>query len=273
MAKLYLGDTEIAPIVEVPVEKKKYGMGIGAIFGNTDENGLYHLPEEPFTPDFSQIKSVPHYAFYYTFYNNLEITGDINIGLEGALNSVSAFDHAFYGCPRVTGIIIDGLTSITGASAMAYTFNSGSNLSKVSLRSLATVNASSALNSCFFGASKLTSIDLSGLTTISGTSAMNACFRGCNNLVSINVDSLTTINGVNAMSACFFGCNKLPILSFPSLQEILPLTTQNQFANMVGSCPALLEIHFPAAMQSRVEQLDGYSSRWGANNATIYFDL
>ena len=40
-----------------------------------------------------------------------------------------------------------------------------------------------------------------------------------------------------------------------------------------GSANALTEIHFPAALQADVEAMSGYSAKWGATNATIYFDL
>ena len=39
------------------------------------------------------------------------------------------------------------------------------------------------------------------------------------------------------------------------------------------SCTDLTEIHFPAALQSQVESMSRYSNKWGATNATIYFDL
>ena len=40
-----------------------------------------------------------------------------------------------------------------------------------------------------------------------------------------------------------------------------------------NSCSSLTEIHFAAANQSKIEASSYYSSKWGADNATIYFDL
>ena len=43
--------------------------------------------------------------------------------------------------------------------------------------------------------------------------------------------------------------------------------------NYTFSFSSLTEIHFPAAIKSKIEALTGYSDKWGATNATIYFDL
>jgi len=38
-------------------------------------------------------------------------------------------------------------------------------------------------------------------------------------------------------------------------------------------CSTLSAIHFAAANQATIEALSGYSSKFGASSATIYFDL
>jgi hypothetical protein len=58
-------------------------------------------------------------------------------------------------------------------------------------------------------------------------------------------------------------------MSFPKLQEI----DSSALNKMFSSCNNLAEIHFRADMQTTVEALNGYSSKFGATNATIYFDL
>ena len=50
---------------------------------------------------------------------------------------------------------------------------------------------------------------------------------------------------------------------FPNVSFI----TGKVFINYVS------EIHFAAANQAAIEACDGYDTKWGATNATIYFDL
>jgi hypothetical protein len=65
-------------------------------------------------------------------------------------------------------------------------------------------------------------------------------------------------------------------ISFPSLVSFasdsfcLGATTTYMPFNQ---CLNLTEIHFRADVQSMVEAMTGYSKKWGATNATIYFDL
>ena len=190
MAKVYLGETAIAPVVESQVPETKYGVSINNLLGTVDANGAYQIPTAPFTVDLSAIKSIPESGLAYKWRDS-RVVGLIKIGVED-LSASYALSYAFYGC--------------TG----------------------------------------LTSVDLS---------------------------SLTTINGGLAMSRAFEGCRGLTTMSFPALKEILSAATQNQFNNMFVNCTNLTEIHFPSNMQERVEQLTGYSTQFGATNATIYFDL
>lgn len=112
-----------------------------------------------------------------------------------------------------------------------------------------------------------------GFESVSGSYAMSYAFQFCINITSISFPALTTINGNYAIAYSFQGCAKLKSVSFPALKEILPETSQNQLASMFTGSNALTEIHFPAAMQARIEQLDTYANKFGATNATIYFDL
>ena len=53
---------------------------------------------------------------------------------------------------------------------------------------------------------------------------------------------------------------------------------QNDVLTTVGSrafssCRPLKEIHFAAKNKEAIEALSGYSNKFGATNATIYFDI
>ena len=136
------------------------------------------------------------------------------------------------------------------------------------------LSGSNAMFNCFSGCNGLTSVDLSSLTAVSGISAMGNCFSGCNGLTSVDLSSLTTVSGSNAMGNCFSGCNGLTTISFPALTSIKNNGFGSASYNYIfGGCTALTEIHFRADMQATIEALPGYADKWGASNATIYFDL
>ena len=125
---------------------------------------------------------------------------------------------------------------------------------------------------CFNFCGSLTSVDLSALTTV-GDNGLQSCFSGCGSLTSVDLSALTTV-GDNGLSACFSNCTLLANISFPSLTDV----QTNSFGTATYdycfySCTALTEIHFRADMQATIEALTGYADKWGATNATIYFDL
>jgi hypothetical protein len=76
------------------------------------------------------------------------------------------------------------------------------------------------------------------------------------------------------MVSTFSNCIGLTTISFPSLTDV----DKNGFGASASSgafnkCTALTEIHFRADMQAAIEAMSNYATKWGATNATIYFDL
>ena len=85
-------------------------------------------------------------------------------------------------------------------------------------------------------------------------------FRSCRSLTSINLPKVTTV-GSNAFSSC------------KSLTSInLPNVTMVEY-NAFSYCDSLKEIHFATKNKKAIEALSGYSDKFGATNATIYFDI
>lgn len=72
-------------------------------------------------------------------------------------------------------------------------------------------------------------------------------------------------NEIESVSSVFRKNENLTSVSFAKATSV--------DSNAFEGCPALIEIHFAAINQSAIEALSGYSSKFGANNATIYFDL
>lgn len=108
-----------------------------------------------------------------------------------------------------------------------------------------------AFNSCY----GLKTVNLPKCTSIG-----NGAFYFCFNLKTINLPKCTSI-GSNA----FYSCAGLETVNLPECTSI--------GSNAFSSCSKLTSIHFAAANQATIEALSGYSSKFGASSATIYFDL
>ena len=109
--------------------------------------------------------------------------------------------------------------------------------------------------SAFYYCRSLTTINLPKCTSV-GESA----FYYCSSLTTINLPECTSVG-----ESAFYFCYNLKTISLPNCTSI------NSTA--FNYCDALEEIHFAAANQATIEALSGYSSKFGASSATIYFDL
>ena len=110
-------------------------------------------------------------------------------------------------------------------------------------------------NYAFSYCNSLTSINLPNVTTIG-----KYAFRSCNSLTLINLPNVTSVG-----STAFSYCNSLTSIDLPNV------TTIGDFAFYY--CDLLMEIHFAVKNKEAIEALSDYSNKFGAKNATIYFDL
>lgn len=117
-----------------------------------------------------------------------------------------------------------------------------------------------------FWEAKLSKILFGGVTNITGDNS--GAFSGNSDITSLSFPSLTDISGNCARM--FWGCSSLQSVHFPSLTTIVE---QHSFTNIFLGCNNLTEIHFKTSIKSIIEGLDGYSEKFGAINATIYFNL
>lgn len=136
---------------------------------------------------------------------------------------------------------------------------------------LTTISSTRACSSMFSNCSNLLTASFPALTTISGSSACSYMFSRCSNLTTISFPALTTISGDSACFYMFSNCSSLTSASFPALTTVERITCMP--ATMFTSCNKLTEIHFRADAQTIIEGQSGYASKFGAINATIYFDL
>ena len=93
------------------------------------------------------------------------------------------------------------------------------------------------------------------LTTVGITA-----FYDCSSLTSIDLPKVITVK-----SNAFSSCSSLTSINLPKV------TTVGSYA--FYDCRSLKEIHFAAKNKEAIEALSDYSNKFGATNATIYFDI
>lgn len=266
MGKVYLGNQELA--FASFKKEERYGVGINAFLGDTDSDGNILAPT-----DFSvelNANGIGDNGLAYRFQYS---------GIAEAVYNIKVIngDKAMFNChsfaASLTSVYYPNLTSIAGTSAMENNHNNCSALTNISYPSLTSINGAAAMKGCHNNCKALTMASYPELLSINGVNAMNSCHAYNSALVTVQFPKLTTIIGATAMLSCFSRCTSLRSIYFPALVEIGPDGTNNQLNNMFQYDTGMQAIHFRADMQSRIEQLTGYSSKFGATNATIYFDL
>lgn len=215
-------------------------------------------------------------------------------------NIKTVASNSMQDCFKGSGIVnadLSGLTSINNSS-LSSCYSGCLSLKTANLSNVAYVG-SSGLSSCFSGAS-VEVLDVSALQEVASSGMANVCrgatslttvvglgllekidnsgfeyaFYGCTSLTGDFVFTSLTTLGNYAFRYGFQGCTSPLRFFFPALTTLgtNPFGTSSSngaFRNATG----VTEIHFRADMQATIESLSQYSSKWGATNAAIYFDL
>lgn len=234
---VYLGKNPVGVgrIVEKKVAKEKYGATVDSLLGDVDADGNYVVPSKPVEINLAGVKSIGSKGLYKRF---TDMTNIVSFEAED-LETVAAngLTYTFYYCKQLTDINIRNIRSI-GYAGLQQAFNDARVTGHLDLDMLETVG-DKGLEEAF-------------------------CY---NNITSIGLKNLKTL-GSESMIRAFRG-TKLITVSFPSLTSV----QTNSFRDMFYSVSTMTEIHFRADMQAAIEAMTGYSSKFGATNATIFFDL
>lgn len=224
------------------VNKEKFGATIDTFLGNVNANGTLETSTWAGALNFSGVKNINSYVLQYAFYN---CTGITSVDLSSLQNIYDyGLSRAFYGCTGITSVDLSSLQSVS-------TYG---------------------LQYAFYNCRGITSVDLSSLLTIY-PNGLQYAFYGCRGITSVDLSSLKSVLSSGIKSA-FYGCTGITTISFPSLTSVQKdsfgsSSTDGAFRD----CTGMTEIHFRADMQSTIEAMSQYSNKWGATNATIYFDL
>ena len=109
------------------------------------------------------------------------------------------------------------------------------------------------------------------LVSVINSNGMSFAFQGCTSLKSVNLPVYSL--GGRALAACFMDCTGLTRFDFPLFTKLVSSRNTDCLYNCFGNCTNLKEIHFLKTSETLVKSLDSYSTKFGAANATIYFDL
>lgn len=281
--------------------------GAGKITGTVDlrkvvsigEKGLYYsfygfnanFPQGLETvKGFDELVSVGNAGMQSAFRYNPSLSGVISFPKLVSLDD-NAMNSTFSGVSGITGeVVFAALTTVVVSNFVFSSTFAGTGITKLEFpvleselrlfntcsgcESLVVFSASKAptlcLSSSFRGCTALTTASMPAATVVSYGSF---AFSDCSSLVSVDVSSLVTISGT--CSNMFKNCTALASVSFPALENFQKDNVFGTSATtyIFNGCTGLTEIHFKASAQSAVEALTGYADKWGATNATIYFDL
>lgn len=274
MAKLCVGDIPIGAMnwirtEEVPEER--FGASLDTFIGKVDENGVLQETKNTTSLTLRNVKKIGDRALQYLFYGSNSITSVDFSSVEeiGAQSLYRTFVES-----SIKHVDLHSVKRIT-SNSLCYTFYRSSLTGHVDLSALVSADGHLALAGAF-SSTDITSVDLSNLVEVN-SAGLDSTFYSCRSLTQVDLSSLTTINspsGNPAMQATFGSCSKLQTISFPSLISISDTGVFGPSYNLIFSrCSALTEIHFRKDIQETIEAITGYSEKFGATNATIYFDL
>lgn len=122
----------------------------------------------------------------------------------------------------------------------------------------------------FAGCLNMTRLSFPDLVYVEPQGLQRVCSE-CTSLSMVDFDKLERIDNAGFTGA-FNTCTDLGDIRFPALKTV----GQSAFGTSslcFAKCTKLLNIWFPAAMQSTIEGMTGYASKFGAVNATIHFTL
>ena len=168
-------------------------------------------------------------------------------------------------------LVFDGVKTIKDTTALRFRFAGTPNLRYVYMPDLETLTASNAMSYAFQNSS-CQRFYCPKLQTINGTATMHSLFQG-GKIEYFDMSALKTANGTISLGN-MFNNNPLKSAYFYSLTTISARALGYTGGSAIfQNCKSMEEIHFRMDAQAAVEGSESYPNKFGATNATIYFDL
>jgi hypothetical protein len=277
------------------LEKRHFGATASDLVGTVDADGAYIVADKPFVLDMRGVKTLQNYGLLGKFAR----TGVVEARLDdlGDLELQRQLFYTFYGATKLKKVVL-GTVDVLGDYACYGTFANCHELEEVDSH-LDFLSGEYCCYGMFANCAALKESPLKTVTLISGSYAaqymcQNTTFEdaGVDNIEYIggtgvcrsmfansgvkraNFASLVKLEYGSSCALMFDGCSQLEVVYYPSLVEIVR-TAFGSSANSMKfrGCTALREIHFRADAREAVEDMSGYSLKWGAEQAQIIFDL
>lgn len=171
----------------------------------------------------------------------------LNLSWVKTVNS-RALSYRFYNIAKVSEFVADDLETIS-TNGCEYLFALDGGMGPV-----------------------MTRVSMAKLNYIN-TNGLQYAFRNQQSITSVDMPLLATVRN-NGLTGTFYNCKGLTSFYFPSLTSIQAYGFGYGYGDgPFEGCTNMTELHFRADMQATVEALAGYGEKFGATNATIYFDL
>lgn len=254
----------------------KFGLGIDSFIGDTVGGTLQAPTLEETDLVFDGVTDLGADALAYAFYgkNVTSVTFPNLVRTKGA----QGLRCAFYGCNSLTSISFPILQNVNGTRVFESAFRDNYNdidTSIISFPVLRNIIGTDNFAYAFCNNYTIKTISFPMLRNINGSRAWYGTFENCRYLEDVSLPQLSVV-GSSSMVNAFAGCSALTRIDFPSLKTVWNDSFQieeGRRQKIFRDCQNLTEIHFRVDMASVIPTLIGYSEKWGASNATIYFDL
>lgn len=269
MAVAKINGKIVSPVVEKKVPSTKYGLSVENLLPTYNADGTITPAEVAENVEIPiDGVSLPSMAFAYMFAENRG--NATNITFKGTPQSIG--NECFSGLTSansdVESVVFDGLIDIPQSTSKGLFYNAffRSRASQTCIVRFPTLKSVGAYGLYYmrmpYSSNSLDAEDIfPELESITGARAMSTIFVGTKPIV---LPKVKTIVGVSTPYDSPFYENFNNVYKFPSLESI---TGTYVFPK------AVTELHFPAAAQDTIEADANYATKWGATNATIYFDL
>lgn len=267
---LYLGEKKVGTnstiVKEVP--KEKFGATVDTFFGDVDANGNYTKPTQYPLIDLSGVKSVPASGMSYLF-NHKKISGVVaNDVTSVGISAFANFNSSSYSRgDEVYKIEFNGLEEITAQGAFLDFFSGNAYLDVrpvIRFIKLRVVNGNQIFYNAFPYEKIVPDETFPSLEEIAGNTNPFYNFSALPTDKIFKFSKLKKITGATSSTYATFKRSSKAIWHLPSVVDISGYVFDNSGTS---------EIHFAAANQAAIEACPNYANKWGATNATIYFDL